>query len=130
VTDKHAQMREMARDLIRNSVIEDAIAQRIAQIVEFIHEDRIKPLQERVEMLEERVGTLEYERAMDKIAAIKEDTPTKKVQWINDYDTILPINGWYSARKYADDNARNGRIAVIRREWVEGQLPQYFTEEV
>jgi hypothetical protein len=33
----------MARDLIRNSVIEDAIAQRIAQIVEFIHEDRIKP---------------------------------------------------------------------------------------
>jgi hypothetical protein len=47
VSDKHAQMREMARDLIRNSVIEDAIAQRIAQIVEFIHEDRIKPLQQR-----------------------------------------------------------------------------------
>ena len=47
MTDKHAQMREMARDLIRNSVIEDAIAQRIAQIVEFIHEDRIKPLQQR-----------------------------------------------------------------------------------
>ena len=39
MSDKHAQMREMARDLIRNSVIEDAIAQRIAQIVEFIHED-------------------------------------------------------------------------------------------
>jgi hypothetical protein len=116
-------MREMARGLIRDSVIEDAIAQRIAQIVEFIHEDRIKPLQDRVEMLERQ-------RAMDKIAAIKEDTPTKKVQWINDYDTILPINGWYSTRKYADDNARNGRIAVIRREWVEGQLPQYFTEEV
>jgi hypothetical protein len=45
VSDKHAQMREMARDLIRNSVIEDAIAQRIAQIIEFIHEDRIKPLE-------------------------------------------------------------------------------------
>ena len=43
--DTHAQMREMARDLIRDSVIEDAIAQRIAQIIEFIHEDRIKPLE-------------------------------------------------------------------------------------
>ena len=45
MTDKHAQMREMARDLIRNSVIEDAIAQRIAQIIEFIHEDRIEALE-------------------------------------------------------------------------------------
>ena len=52
MSDKHAQMREMARSLIRDSVIEDAIAQRIAQIVEFIHEDRIKPLQERIERLE------------------------------------------------------------------------------
>lgn len=123
MSDKHAQMREMARGLIRDSVIEDAIAQRIAQIIEFIHEDRIKPLQDRVEMLER-------ERALDEIAAIEEDTPTKKVQWINDYGTFLPINGWCSTRKYADDNARNGRIAVIRREWVEGQPPQYFTEDV
>jgi hypothetical protein len=45
MSDKHAQMREMARDLIRDSVIEDAIAQKIAQIIEFIHEDRIKPLE-------------------------------------------------------------------------------------
>jgi hypothetical protein len=45
VSDKHAQMREMARDLIRDSAIEDAIAQKIAQIIEFIHEDRIKPLE-------------------------------------------------------------------------------------
>lgn len=45
MSDKHAQMREMARGLIRDSVIEDAIAQKIAQIVEFIHEDRIKPLE-------------------------------------------------------------------------------------
>jgi hypothetical protein len=130
MTKKHAQMREMARDLIRNSVIEDAIAQRIAQIVEFIHEDRLKPLQKRIEALEEQVGTLEYEPAMDEIAAIEEDTPTKKVQWINDYGTILPINNWYSTRNDADIYARNGRIAVIRREWVEGQLPQYFTEGV
>ena len=85
--------------------------------------DRIKPLQERVELLER-------ERALDEIAAIEEDTPQKQVQWINDYGTILPINGWYSTRNDADIYARNGRIAVIRREWVEGQLPQYFTEEV
>jgi len=55
VTDKHAQMREMARDLIRNSVIEDAIAQRIAQIVEFIHEDRIKPLEAKLAKAEDFV---------------------------------------------------------------------------
>jgi hypothetical protein len=58
------------------------------------------------------------------------DAPQKQVQWINDYGTILPINGWWAARKDADDNARNGRIAVIRREWVPGQPPQYFTESV
>jgi hypothetical protein len=48
MTDKHAQMREMARDLIRDSAIEDAIAQKIAQIIEFIHEDRIKPLEKEI----------------------------------------------------------------------------------
>ena len=68
------------------------------------------------------------ERADDLFDIVQE--PPKKVRWINDYGTILPINGWYSTRKDADDNARNGRIAVIRREWVEGQLPQYFTEGV
>ena len=45
MSDKHAQMRELARGMIRDSVIEDAIAQKIAQIIEFIHEDRIKPLE-------------------------------------------------------------------------------------
>jgi hypothetical protein len=129
MTDKHTQMREMARDLIRNSVIEDAIAQRIAQIVEFIHEDRIKPLQKRIEALEEQVGTLEYEPAMDEIAAIEKDTPTKKVQWINDYGTILPINGWYSTRNDADIYARDNRIAVIRREQT-GDKIEYYKEDV
>jgi hypothetical protein len=118
----------MARDLIRDSVIEDAIAQRIAQIVEFIHEERIKPLQERVEMLEEQVGALEYERAMDKIAVIEGDAPQKQVHWKNDYGYI-PGYDWWDTREAADDNAGKRRIAVIRREWVEGQLPQYFTED-
>ena len=129
MSDKHAQMREMARDLIRDSVIEDAIAQRIAQIIEFIHGDRIKPLQKRIEALEEQVGTLEYEPAMDEIATIEEDTPKKQVQWANDYEEH-PGSSWYGTRKDADGYAVEGRIAVIRREWVPGQPPQYFTEGV
>ena len=124
MTDKHAQMRELARGMIRDSVIEDAIAQRIAQIVEFIHEDRIKPLQDRVEMLER-------ERALDEIAAIEEDTPQKHehVHWKNDYGHIVG-DDWWDTREKADKCASDNRIAVIRREWVEGQLPQYFTEGV
>jgi len=59
VSDKHAQMRELARGMIRDSVIEDAIAQRIAQIVEFIHEDRIKPLEAKL---------AKAEKALDQIA--------------------------------------------------------------
>jgi hypothetical protein len=56
----------MARDLIRDSAIEDAIAQRIAQIVEFIHEDRIKPLEAKlakaVEALEGVLGACDEGR--------------------------------------------------------------------
>ncbi|MGA1354450.1 MAG: hypothetical protein ACO32I_06720, partial [Candidatus Limnocylindrus sp.] len=55
---------EMARDLIRDSVIEDAIAQKIAQIIEFIHEDRIKPLESKlakaVEALDRIAGKAPY----------------------------------------------------------------------
>ena len=62
MSDKHAQMREMARDLIRDSVIEDAIAQRIAQIVEFIHEDRIKPLEAKLAKAVERLTAMRDDR--------------------------------------------------------------------
>jgi hypothetical protein len=116
-------MIELARGLMRESWIEDAIAQRIAQIVEFIHEDRIKPLQTRVEMLER-------ERALYEIVKIKEETPQKQVHWANDYGDINWVGEWCATRAYADLLAGDGRIAVIRREWVEGQPPQYFTEGV
>jgi hypothetical protein len=116
-------MREMARDLIRDSVIEDTIAQRIAQIIEFIHEDRIKPLQERVEMLERQ-------RAMDEIADLAAYTPQRQVHWSNDYGINCVGTTWYSSRERADEGSAGGRIAVIRREWVPGQPPQYFTEKV
>ena len=84
MSDKHAQMREMARGLIRDSVIEDAIAQKIAQIIEFIHEDRIKPLQSKlakaVEALDRIAGTAPYaddpyDIARAALAELKGDKP-------------------------------------------------------
>jgi len=56
------------------------------------------------------------------------DAPKKQVHWANDYEYIR--GDWYDSREDANNVARDDRIAVIRREWVEGQLPQYFTEEV
>jgi len=58
------------------------------------------------------------------------ELPKKQVHWANDYaDAAWSI--WYDSRRHADMGADEPfRIAVIRREWVEGQLPQYFTEEV
>ena len=50
MTDGEA--REMARDLVRGSIIEDAAAQFIAQILKHAHDERIKPLKARAERLE------------------------------------------------------------------------------
>jgi hypothetical protein len=59
------------------------------------------------------------------------DTPKKQVRWVNDYYNSPSRPGrWYETRKDADEAALATRIAVIRREWVEGQPPQYFMEEV
>jgi len=57
------------------------------------------------------------------------DLPKKQVNWLNDYGEY-PEAFWCNTRQGADYVAHIGRIAVIRREWIEGQLPQYFTEEV
>lgn len=57
--------------------------------------------------------------------------PVTKVNWANDYgDDDFGI--WHPSRERADDVTPTGfpRIAVIRREWTEGQPPKYFTEEV
>ena len=58
------------------------------------------------------------------------DAPQKQVHWANDYGIGNGVF-WYSTRAEADAGAIGSgpRIAVIRREWVEGQLPQYFTED-
>ena len=39
--EKHRRMKELARDLVRNSIIEDALVQFVAQMVEYIHDERI-----------------------------------------------------------------------------------------
>jgi hypothetical protein len=57
------------------------------------------------------------------------DIPKKQVHWANDYAGVVPVR-WWKSRKEADRGAALRRIAVVRREWVEGELPQYFTEEV
>jgi hypothetical protein len=56
------------------------------------------------------------------------DLPQKQVHWSNDYRDF--IGGWRECRELAESSAGPNRIAVIRREWVEGELPQYFAEEV
>ena len=95
----------------------------LTEVVELVAKEYIKPLQERVEMLERQ-------RATDEIADLAAYTPLRQVHWANDYGINWVGTGWYSTRKKADYGSEDGRIAVIRREWVEGQLPQYFTEEV
>jgi hypothetical protein len=57
------------------------------------------------------------------------DIPEKQVHWANDYGGFFGCD-WFDIRNTADVFAGRDRIAVIRREWVEGQPPQYFTEEV
>ena len=57
------------------------------------------------------------------------DLPKKQVRWANDYGRF-PGDLWCKTRREADEAAGRERIAVIRREWVEGQPPQYFAEDV
>jgi hypothetical protein len=113
-------MRELARGLIRDSAIEDAIAEKIAQFIEFIHDDRIKPLQQRVEMLER-------ERALDEIVAMEENTPKKQVHWANDYGDGIEF--WHDSREAADGWSEYDRTAVIRREQI-GDKIEYYKEDV
>jgi hypothetical protein len=54
MTDGEA--REMARELVRGSIIEDAASQFIAQILKHAHDERIKPLRDRIEALTEQLA--------------------------------------------------------------------------
>jgi ferritin-like protein len=54
MTDQEA--REMARGLVRGSIIEDAAAQFIAQVLKEAHDSRIKPMRARIEELEAKLS--------------------------------------------------------------------------
>jgi len=60
MTDGEA--RELARDLVRGSIIEDAAAQFIAQILKHAHDERIKPLRDRAERLEAALEKMKAEQ--------------------------------------------------------------------
>ena len=51
-----SEAREMARGLVRGSIIEDAASQFIAQVLKEAHDSRIKPLRDRIEELEAKLA--------------------------------------------------------------------------
>ena len=50
-----AEAREMARELVRGSIVEDAVSQFIAQIIKHTHDERVKPLRRQVANLEAKL---------------------------------------------------------------------------
>ena len=54
MTDGEA--REMARELVRGSIVEDAVSQFIAQIIKHTHDERVKPLRRQVADLEAKLA--------------------------------------------------------------------------
>ena len=51
-----AEVREMARELVRGSIVEDAVSQFIAQVLKHAHDERIKPLRKQVADLEAKLA--------------------------------------------------------------------------
>ena len=51
-----AEAREMARELVRGSIVEDAVSQFIAQIIKHTHDERVKPLRRQVANLEAKLA--------------------------------------------------------------------------
>ena len=59
-----AEAREMARELVRGSIVEDAVSQFIAQVLKHAHDERIKPLRKQVADLEAKLAKA-VEMALD-----------------------------------------------------------------
>lgn len=58
----NGEAREMARGLVRGSIIEDAASQFIALVLKETHDSRIKPLRAKVEALAAKLAEVEAER--------------------------------------------------------------------
>ena len=67
MTDGEA--REMARELVRGSIIEDAASQFIAQILKHAHDERVKPLQKQVAALDAKLA-----KAVEALEALIQQT--------------------------------------------------------
>ena len=52
---KNAQIKKLARELVRGSIIEDASSRFVEMILKEAHDSRIKPLHDRIEKLEAKL---------------------------------------------------------------------------
>lgn len=53
---KDAQIKRLARELVRGSIIEDAASRFVEMVLKEAHDSRIKPLQDRIEELEAKLA--------------------------------------------------------------------------
>ena len=89
MTDGEA--REMARELVRGSIIEDAASQFIAQILKHAHDERVKPLRKQVAALEAKLAQA-MEMALEE-CPFRWGTPNYDNWWRDRRATIAEIKG-------------------------------------
>lgn len=53
---KDAQIKKLARELVRDSIIEDAASRFVEMVLKEVHDSRIKPLHDRIESLEAKLA--------------------------------------------------------------------------
>jgi chromosome segregation ATPase len=106
MTDGEA--REMARELVRGSIIEDAASQFIAQILKHAHDERIKPLRDRIEAL-----IAERDQHWDSFVHWRKEADSRSEQLAAAREDAK------EAEAYAEEleaNALANRVAIMRLE--------------
>ena len=53
---KDAQIKKLARELVRDSIIEDAASRFVEMVLKEVHDSRVKPLHDRIEELEAKLA--------------------------------------------------------------------------
>ena len=84
-----AEAREMARELVRGSIVEDAVSQFIAQVLKYAHDERIKPLRKQVADLEAKLAKA-VEMALDE-CPFRWGTPNYDNWWRDRRATLAEI---------------------------------------
>jgi len=94
MSDREAM--NLARDLVRGSIIEDAAARFISQVLKEAHDSRIKPLRDRIEELEAKlakaVEALKFHNAAVELC-IGEVTPAMKEAHYHTKRTLAELTG-------------------------------------